>query len=221
VRPLALAVALLALAAVALWAWPSSPAGGQGGGLTFPQEFTTTPFFRRGLEVFRSPPEGRAEELVLVDLARRYGVTIRVEVAPLPQTEKGNVLGETEVTEVYDDWRPKEIVIRFNRNYPNLGYGPERLAQTIKHEIRHAQIYIDGANIWKDTNWTNRAHDDVDFNRDILLRSFLRARNLTATAQATLTPTPTPTPTPTLTPTPSPTPMPPPFFPESLWLHLR
>jgi hypothetical protein len=185
---LAALIASLALAGAVLAGVTDSPDAGK--------EFKDNAEFKQARELFRSTDEGKRIEKYLDE----NGAEVTIEVADDSAFDSdgdtvGDAYGDAQVTGRGADGKPTSIKIRLNKG--DTG-GAAELADTIHHEMRHAEIFKTGV---------EADHDNLDGGKDAKNKKFQEERDkkLTPTPTPTPTATPTPTPTATATPTPSPT----------------
>ncbi len=152
-------------------------------------EFSDNQEFSDALDRLRSTDEGQRIEDAIDDAE----VEVTIDVLDDADVGDGDAYGTTQVTERDADGNPTKILIKIARG--DTG-GTDNLADTIQHELRHAEIMI-GDNSEAD-------HDALDAGTDPDNVTFVE--QIAALATPTPTPTPAATPTPTATPTPAPTP---------------
>lgn len=103
--------------------------------LQFPPSFGAPGQLKDGLDKFRKTDEGKAEEAALLESGVKITIT---------SNEDKKNYGSTKVTARDAAGKPTAITINIASNDPG---GANEVADTIKHEFRHAEIDIaDGAN---------------------------------------------------------------------------
>lgn len=123
--------------------------------LTFPKEFQGD-VFKDGLEKFRKTKEGQQEEKMV---AGETGVTIEIEMY-----ESDDAYGDSKVLERDPKTsKPTKKRIRIAKNDPG---DADNVAETIKHELRHIEIFDDIG--------TPGTHRGVDDGTDAALGDFLK-----------------------------------------------
>ncbi|MCH8920677.1 MAG: hypothetical protein IIA23_08250 [Chloroflexi bacterium] len=155
-------------------------------------EFSDNQEFSDALDRLRSTDEGQRIEDEIGDAE----VEVTIDVVDDAGVADGDAYGTTEVTERDADGNPTKILIKIAEG--DTG-GTDNLADTIQHELRHAEIMIGDD--------SEADHDALDAGTDpdnVTFVEQLAALPAPAPA-ATPIPTPTPTPTPTPAPTPAPT----------------
>ena len=131
------------------------PAGARAQQLTFPADFDAG-VLKEGLDKFRGTAEGRREEAALA------GGEVRIVIETYESAEN---YGEAEVTSTDGDGNVTEVTVRIDRSDPG---DADEVADTIKHELRHAEIFIeDGAG-------EEAAHDGLHDGTDASLNEFNR-----------------------------------------------
>ena len=164
-------------------------------------EFSDNQEFSDALDRLRSTAEGQRIEDAIDDAEAE----VTIDVVDDADVADGDAYGTTQVTERDEDGNPTKILIKIAKG--DTG-GTDNLADTIQHELRHAEIMIgDDSEADHDALDAGTDPDNVTFVEQI---AALATPTPTAapTPTATATPTPAATPTPTATPTPAPTPEP-------------
>lgn len=105
---------------------------------------------------FTSQEEGRR----ILEKLEESDVDVVIEVLPEDQVDDGEAWGTTAAVEFDDDWRPTKIEIQISE----LPKGAILGADTIHHEMRHAEIKIDGGGI----EFERARHDQMHAGRDAL-----------------------------------------------------
>ncbi len=145
-------------------------------------EFENNAEFDNALDRFRATEEGQRIEDELDD----SDVEVIIDVAADADVAGGTAYGTTEVIERGEDGKPTKIIIKINKD--DTG-GVDNLADTIQHELRHAEIFIEDEG--------EDAHDALDGGTD--------PDNVTFGEQIAALPTPAPAATATATPAAGPT----------------
>ncbi len=152
-------------------------------------EFSDNQEFTDALDRLRSTDEGQRIEDAIDDAE----VEVTIDVVDDADVADGDAYGTTQVTERDADGNPTKILIKIAKG--DTG-GTDNLADTIQHELRHAEIMIGDD--------SEADHDALDAGTD--------PDNVTFVEQLAALPTPTPTtaatPAPAATPTPTPAPTP-------------
>jgi hypothetical protein len=156
-------------------------------------EFSDNQEFTDALDRLRSTDEGQRIEDAIDDAE----VEVTIDVVDDADVADGDAYGTTQVTERDADGNPTKILIKIAQG--DTG-GTDNLADTIQHELRHAEIMIgDDSEV---------DHDALDAGTDPNNVTFVEQIAGLATPAPAATPTPAATPAPTPTPTPAPTPAP-------------
>lgn len=122
--------------------------------LAFPAAFDSPGVLQEGLDKFRGTEEGRSEEEELAE----GGVEIVIETY-----ESDEDYGDATVTGEDADGNVTQVTIRVDTSGPG---DSDEVADTIKHELRHAQIFIaNGAG-------EEAAHDGLHDGTDAALNEF-------------------------------------------------
>ena len=155
-------------------------------------EFSDNQEFSDALDRLRSTDEGQRIEDEIGDAE----VEVTIDVVDDAGVADGDAYGTTEVTERDADGNPTKILIKIAEG--DTG-GTDNLADTIQHELRHAEIMIgDDSEADHDALDAGTDPDNVTFVEQL---AALPAPAPAATPIPTSTPTPTPTPAPTPVPT--------------------